>query len=170
MTVLDVIILIIFIVAAVLGFRKGFIVQVGSLAAIVIGIIACRLFGHQVTEFITPAGDATDSATGSDALTYFYTILVYCGIYIVAYYAVVLVAKVLKLITHTILLGPLDRIGGAIVSVVKWFIPVSLLLNLYMAIDPDCDLTEKMTLASGQPVQWIADLAPAILGIIQKSV
>ena len=127
MTVLDIVILVIFIIAAILGFRKGFIVQVGSLAAIVIGIVACRMFGSQVVELISPSQqEIAEGANGCPS--YLYTIVSYCVIYLVAYYAVILVVKLLKLVVHTVLLGPLDRIGGAIVSVIKWCIsqPVSL--------------------------------------------
>lgn len=166
MTVFDIVILIIFVVAAVIGFRKGFIVQVGSLAAIVIGIIACRMFGSQVIELISPAPSVDDAVNPNSCPSYLYTIVAYCVIYLVAYYAVVLVVKLLKLVAHTVLLGPLDRIGGAIVSVIKWFIPVSLVLNLYLAINPDCDLTDKVHIASGQPVTWIIDLAPALFGAL----
>ena len=165
MTVLDIVILVIFIIAAILGFRKGFIVQVGSLAAIVIGIVACRMFGSQVVVLISPSQqEIAEGANGCPS--YLYTIVSYCVIYLVAYYAVILVVKLLKLVVHTVLLGPLDRIGGAIVSVIKWFIPVSLLLNLYISLNPGCDLTEKVHLAAGQPVTWIVDLAPTLFGAL----
>jgi len=167
MTVLDIIILIIFIVAAVLGFRKGFITQVGSLAAIVIGIIACRMFAPQVVGLISPT--PAEVAEGANSCPeYLTTIIACCIIYLVAYYAVILVVKLLKLVAHTVLLGPLDRIGGAIVSVVKWFIPVSLVLNLYLAMNPDCNLAEKVHIAGGQPVQWIVELAPALFGALSQ--
>ena len=54
MPALDIAILIVFAVSAVMGFRRGLIAQVGSVAAIIIGIIACRMFGAQVTEMIMP--------------------------------------------------------------------------------------------------------------------
>ncbi|MDE6859759.1 MAG: CvpA family protein [Duncaniella sp.] len=164
MTLLDIIIVIIFAVAAVVGFRKGFITQIGSLAAIVIAILACRLLGAQAVEMISPS--VPDAADPNSFPRYITVIAVYCVIYLVAYYAVVLVAKLLKLVAHTVLLGPLDRIGGALVSVVKWFIPVSLALNLYIAMYPGSDLASKSHLCGGRPVAWIVELAPGILGAL----
>ena len=167
MTVLDIVIVIIFVVAAVIGFRKGFITQLGSLAAIVIAIFACRLLGGQVTELISPASPDVPEAQEANSFPHYITTMVAYGVvYLVAYYAVVLVAKLLRLVARTVMLGPLDRIGGALVSVVKWFIPVSLVLNLYIAMYPNCNLAEKSHLCGGQPVVWIVELAPKILGAL----
>lgn len=46
---LDIVIIVIFAVSAIMGYRKGLIGQIGSVAAIIIGILACRMFGPQVT-------------------------------------------------------------------------------------------------------------------------
>lgn len=166
MAILDIIILIVFVVAAVLGFRKGFIMQIGSIGALVIAIVVCRLFGGEVASLITPSSPEQEDPNALPH--YLYTIVAYGVIYIVAYYAVILVTKLLKLVFHAVFLGPLDRIGGAIVSVVKWFIPVSLVLNLYIAIFPDSNLTEKSDLAGGKPVEWIVELAPKVLGAFKS--
>ena len=53
MTVLDIILLLIFIGSAWYGFRKGIIKQLGSLAAIVVTIIACRTLGQPVAEMLS---------------------------------------------------------------------------------------------------------------------
>lgn len=162
MTALDIIIIGVFIASAVMGFRKGLIAQIGSVAAILIGIIACRIFGAQVTEIIVPA-----QATGEDVDTmsrWGATILAYACLYIVAYYAVILVARLLKLVTHTLLLGPLDSIAGAAVSVAKWFMAVSVAVNIYIIIFPGTDLTSAAKVCGSRPVAWIIDLAPTVWG------
>lgn len=107
MPTIDIIILIVFAVSAVMGFRKGLITQVGSVAAIIIGIIACRMFSSQVAGMITPSGGPEVNSMSN----YGASILACCIIYIVAYYCVIIVAKFLKLVTHTLLLGPLDHIA-----------------------------------------------------------
>ena len=162
---LDIAIIIIFIASAVMGFRKGLIGQIGSVAAVIIGILACRMFGPPATEMIMPAGDEEVNSMPR----YCATILAYAGVYIVAYYAVIIVAKMLKTVTHTLLLGPLDRIGGAVVSVIKWFMAVSVALNLYMAIFPSTDLCSKSNIGNGQPVRWIIELAPAAWGAFTQN-
>lgn len=161
MPLIDIILLIIFIVAAVIGFRKGFIAQVGSVAAIIIAIIACRTLGSAATDMIMPQSPGDSSMSRIMA-----SVIAYCGIYLVAYYAVILVVKLLKLVTHTLFLGPLDRIGGAIISILKWGLAVSLVLNLYLVLWPDGKLLQTSTLAGGRPVEWVVGLAPKALGIL----
>ena len=54
---LDILIIAVFIASAVMGYRKGLIGQIGSVAAIIIGILACRMFGPQAAAMITPTGE-----------------------------------------------------------------------------------------------------------------
>ena len=81
-------------------------------------------------------------------------------IYLVAYYGVILLAKLLRMVSHAVFLGPLDRIAGAAFSVAKYFLLVSLLLNLYMVIFPDTPLRTKSNLCGGRVVTLTARLAP----------
>lgn len=162
---LDILIIAVFIASAVMGFRKGLIGQIGSVAAIIIGILACRMFGPQVTDMIMPGGDQETNSMPH----YCATIMAYAGVYIVAYYAVIIVARMLRTVTHTLLLGPLDSIGGAVVSVIKWFMAVSVAFNLYMAIFPSSDLASKSNLDNGRPVKWIIELAPAAWGAFTQN-
>ncbi len=160
---LDILIIAVFIASAVMGYRKGLIGQIGSVAAIIIGILACRMFGPQAAAMITPTGEENSVSHYST------TLLAYGGVYIVAYYAVILVARMLRTVTHTLLLGPLDRIAGAAVSVIKWFMAVSVVLNLYIAIFPATDLAAKSNLDHGRPVKWIIELAPAAWGAFTQN-
>ena len=53
MSVIDIIILIVFVGAIIYGLYKGVIAQLGSLGGIILGIIACRLFGDYATELVS---------------------------------------------------------------------------------------------------------------------
>lgn len=163
MTAIDIILLLIFIVSAWFGFRKGIIKQLGSLAAIVLAIIACRMFGPQVTDIYMAGHPEYENSAISH---YTVSILANAVIYLVAYYAVILVAKLLRMISHAVLLGPLDSIGGAIFSVAKIFLLVSLLLNLYIVCFPSTSLLSKSRLAGGKAVEMTVSYAPWVLGAI----
>ena len=97
-------------------------------------------------------------------------ILANAGIYIVVYYAVILAAKLIKTVTHTLLLGPLDRIAGAIVNVIKWFLALSVALNLYITLFPNTSLNELSHLDNGRPAKWIMEIAPAAWGSFTESI
>ncbi|MDE6813633.1 MAG: CvpA family protein, partial [Duncaniella sp.] len=132
MAAIDIILILIFILTAWLGFRKGLIVQLGSVAAIVVAIIACRMFGATVENLFFDCHP--DWQTGSSLSRYGVSILANGIIYLVAYYAVILVAKFLHTATHAILLAPLDHIAGALFSVAKYGLLVSLLPDSYTHI------------------------------------
>lgn len=52
MSIIDIIILVVFIGAAVYGWWRGMIVQIGSLAGVLLGILLCRLFGDGFSGFL----------------------------------------------------------------------------------------------------------------------
>lgn len=168
MPLIDIILLIIFIAAAVTGFRKGFIAQVGSLAAIVVAVIACRALGPTATGWVMP--DGPDAETGSSMSRIIASALAYSGVYLVAYYAVILVVRLLKMVTHTLFLGPLDRIGGAAVNIIKWGLAVSLVLNLYLALWPDGKMLRSSTIAGENPSNgwWRSPRRPSVFSITRQ--
>ncbi|MDE6377622.1 MAG: CvpA family protein, partial [Duncaniella sp.] len=148
MAIIDIIILIVFAVAVIAGFRKGFIVQIGSFAAILTAIIACRLFGAQVTELMLAHCEGEPSVWQR----YSASAMAYCGVYIIAYYAVVLVARLCRKAVGVLMLGPLDSIGGALLSVFKWFMALSVAANLYIALFPGGNWLATSRLCGGKAV------------------
>lgn len=162
MVTIDIILLLVFIVAAWLGFRKGFITQLGSVAAIVVAIIACRLFGQSVEEIIMGQHPEWDSGFSHYAVS----IVANCLIYVLVYYAVLLVARLLHQLTHVVFLSPADHIAGAAFSVAKYGLLVSLLLNLYIALFPDTKLLANSRLAGGKVVELTVEFAPWVLDTI----
>lgn len=162
MAVIDIILILIFILTAWLGFRKGIITQIGSLAAIVIAIIACRMFGVTVENLIFGQRPDWDSGFSHYAVS----IISNAIIYIAVYYAVILIARMLHTLSHVVLLGPLDHIAGAAFSVAKYGLLVSLLLNLYIALFPDTSLLAQSRLADGKAVEKVIGFAPWVLDAI----
>ena len=48
MSIIDIVIVVVFVGAIIYGLYKGIISQLGSLGGIILGIIACRIFGDSV--------------------------------------------------------------------------------------------------------------------------
>lgn len=161
MQTLEIILLVIVGAAGLWGYWKGFIQQLGSVGAVVAGVVVCRLFGPTVIGIVEPTGGTSDVVAHVGTIA-----LVYAILYIVAYYAVVLAARLLKLAVKAVFLGPLDRMGGALFNIAKVLIMVSLLLNVYVGINPEADLPSKSAIGGGWPVQKILDIAPAIVGAL----
>lgn len=162
MAAIDIILLLIFILTAWLGFRKGIITQIGSVAAIIVAIIACRMFGATVEDILFGQRPEWDSGFSKYAVS----IISNAVIYMVAYYAVILVSRLLHTLTHVVLLAPLDHIAGAAFSVAKYGLLVSLLLNLYIVVFPQTSLLAQSRLADGKAVEAVIGFAPWVLDAI----
>ncbi len=154
MTTLDVIILAVFVGSVAYGFYRGVIIQVGAVAAIVFAVVACRLGGSPLAEFIA-GGDAPSSLD---------VVVAKVIVFIAGYLGVRAVASLFKKMTHALALGGLDRLGGAVFSLFQWMLVLSLLINLWLVIKPGASLAELSTLANGHAAPAIARLAPALLG------
>lgn len=120
--------------AVITGFMKGLLSQIGQIAGLIIGILASRAFTPSVLSMLISDADAEPASM-------FTTVLCYILVYLVAYFSVVLLAKVLKLVVKAACLGILDRLGGALFKLAKWFLIISLAYNLlasaYPAMAPD---------------------------------
>lgn len=155
MTVLDVLILIVFVGAVAVGFWRGVIVQVGAVAALFVAVVVCRLFGERL---------ACVMATGGEAPGMLDIVLAKAILFILTYIGVRLLALLLKKTTHALQLGALDRFGGVVYTVFEWMLILSLLINLWLVIKPTQNLTEICTLGGGHVAEFITGFAPAVLG------
>ncbi len=142
-------------VAAVLGFRKGLIGQVGQILAVVGAIMACRMLAPQVVVWICGSADAPATDTA----------LCYALTFIVAYTVVLLAARVLRGAVGAVHLGLLDRIAGAAFKLCLWMLILSVMLNLWAAVAPASDITD--TRRHPERARLMA-IAPAVCGYVMQ--
>ena len=161
MTTLDIVILIVFVVSVILGFRKGIIVQAGALGGIILGIVLCRVGGDWMAARIS---ELSFSGTGDAAPTYVDFVIANIILFIAGFLGVKAVAHFFKNITHALALGGLDRVAGAVFSLFEWMLVLSLLLNLWLVIKPSANIHAMSTLGNGHAIEAIIDLAPRLLG------
>jgi len=154
MTTLDIVILVVLVASLAIGFRKGIIVQAGSLGGIVLGVVLCRLFGIRLAAIIA----------GAEAPGYIDSVLANVILFIGGFLSVKLVAHFCKQLTHALALGGLDRLAGALFGLFKWMLVLSILLNLWVMVKPGTDVTAMSTLGNGHAIEAIMGLAPAVLG------
>ena len=119
MNVLDLILLIPIVSGAIGGFRKGFIIGVISLLALVMGVFGGFYFlNWGVTILVNEFG-----LSGK-----LLPILAFIIIFITIIVIVNFIGKLLKKIIHMILLGGVDRLAGALVGGFMWTFLVSSLI------------------------------------------
>lgn len=119
MSIIDIIIIVPFAVGAISGFRKGFIVEVATLLALILAVIGGFHFLHWGIALLQ---DQFNLSGNFVPLLSF--ILIFIGIVLI----VNLVGKVLKKLVDMVFLGALDKIAGALLGGLKFVFFLSLLI------------------------------------------
>ncbi|MDE6555410.1 MAG: CvpA family protein [Duncaniella sp.] len=142
------------------GCHKGFVTQLGAVAGLLLGVVACRLLGPSVLAQFPPV-DVSESFPRH----YLQVALVYSAIYIGVYLVVVIVTRLLHFVVKALCLGPIDTVAGGVVGLLKWGVPISLLLNLVDILWPSSDL-----FAGNNPIiASVRGFAPWLLGLLTSS-
>lgn len=160
MSAIDIIIIVVFFGAVIYGYWKGIIVQLGSLAGILLGILACRLFGPWLTGVL--GGTTGDSATID--MGYINGIIANVILFILGFICAKLVARLIKTVTTAVKLSIVDKLLGVIFCLFEWFLVLSILLNVWQVLRPGINVTASSTLGHGRAARAVMDLAPTVLG------
>lgn len=123
---IDIFFLIILGIAFVSGLFKGFVRQLASLLALIAGMGVSYLWADKTLNFLQQLDlfSAELLRPASFIITFLITVL-----------AVNFVAHLILKGINTIGLGSADKLFGAIFSVSKWVLLLSIILNLYQSID-----------------------------------
>lgn len=162
MNLLSGIIIVILLFALIRGFSQGLVKQVFSIIGFILGIIAAYLFAGKVAPYLSEFFNAPLSFMLP--LSYF---LVFIGV-------VIICSIVGRLFHHLITfatLGPLNRLGGAVVSTLKYAIILGLVLNLYTSLDKNgrlisMEMRENTLLY--KPLQQLGEMMLPYIGEIQQ--
>lgn len=161
MGILDIIILLTLVISGVYGCWKGIVVQIGSLAGVVVGILACRLFGVWLTDavqvhLLSGMGDA-------NTVHYAALVVAYVTLFVVGYAVTRLLAKLVQTVAKSLNLTVIDRILGALFSIFQWMLVISILINICTMI-LNLNVLVYAKLAHGAVGRAVADLAPIVFG------
>ncbi len=142
------------------GVWKGLIRQVASLGGIVLGLIACRIFGSQAGTMLAEMLPGTfESATSA-------AIVGNVLLFILVWLTVSVVASMLHKITHALMFGWLDHLLGGVFAMFKWLLVLSILLNLLYLASPGSSIFTTSTLMDGDMLPWVMKIAPKMFGIV----
>jgi len=108
------------ILGAILGYLKGFLRQVSSLAGIVIGYLAARLFSSQMHHFFVEKHILSENS--SNSFSFFLTI-------VLAIIAVKLLSALIGNLLKSIGLNFINRFAGLVFGAVKYFFIVMFVMS-----------------------------------------
>jgi len=150
---LDIIVAIVIVYSIFKGYRTGFIKQLASLA----GIVACILLSGKVSAMILPylrnLGNIPDKLLEPAA---------FIAAFILIAAAFMLLGHMIQSILETIKLGFINRLAGAVLSLAKWMIIISLVFNLLIKMDEHRVLFPADIENRSLSFKYIQPVAPAI--------
>ena len=119
MNTVDLILLIFLGIGAVRGFRRGFILEIASVLALILGIAGGFHLLHLGMTFLASRFEISDE---------FLPVLSFLLIFVAIILLVNLIGKLIKKALDLTALGGLDRLAGGILGFVKWAFALSVLI------------------------------------------
>lgn len=159
MSVFDIIIVAILLFAVVRGYITGLIRQLGILLGIVLGIVFSSMLAPLMIEFLSFVSGGNWNL-GNRAATIFAFILIFLLTYIIGH--------VMHKTASTLKVGWLDRLGGALFSIAKYLLIISLLLNIYK-IGYEFISGKEAPAAAGVTYDKAIRFAPLVIGYAEDS-
>lgn len=154
-------------VCLIWGFKRGIVVQLGSLLAIALALAACHLFGDAATQaatYMLTGSHELPSDPAQSSMTHFAASCIGNLVLFVAVWLVVwLLSRLVKFAAKTIKLGLADSICGSVFMALKGGLIISFIINLAKVVAPESALATYNSTVT----EWIADLAPMLLGFFQ---
>lgn len=158
MGLIDIIILIIVVAGLVLGYAKGFVRQLTTICGIVLGIIACHLWGSWATRVLV---EIVPESAGWPSPEYTTAIIANIILFLIIFLGIKLVGAMFKSVLTKLHLGVIDSLAGALFCVFKYLLVASIVLNIAYVIIPGNWLNTSGSL----PQRITMNLAPALLGV-----
>lgn len=147
---LDITIGVVVIFGAIGGYREGFLMEVISLVAILLGILAGFKFMGMAMVFLDSRFEINQSIL---------PFIAFVTVFVIIVILVSLLGRLIKASISRSLLGQLDRAMGALVGMVKVLFMISVALWIFDSLE----LTVfRQSVSNSKIAPWLADVAPSI--------
>ncbi|MBV5313521.1 MAG: CvpA family protein [Prolixibacteraceae bacterium] len=158
MNYIDLVLGIILIISAIQGFRKGFIVELASLAAIVLGIWGAIKFSDWTADFIS---DTTNyHSEHLSTIAFFVT-------FIVIVILVHILGKTLDSVVKAVALGFLNGLAGIIFGVLKTAVILSIFLLLFDMVDENVHILPSRQKTESKIYEPMKQLVPTLFPFLK---
>ncbi|HOI32811.1 MAG: CvpA family protein [Bacteroidales bacterium] len=135
------------------GFTKGLVIELASLAALVLGIYAAMYFSDVTAEFLVKY-----FSVGKKYLS----LIAFVLTFILVVIGVVTVGRLLEKVIDILLLGFLNKLAGGVFGVLKGMLILSLLIMLLNYIGFGSNLIDEKTRKSSMFYETIESVAPML--------
>lgn len=155
MSTIDITILVLLAIGAFRGFRKGFLLEVVGIAALILGLVGAMKLLDLGMEFLSQHFDI-----GETLLPYVTFLLLFVLIII----GVNFIGRLVKRVLDLTLLGTMDNLAGALVGLFKWAIGISFILWATSFFGMNLIQEEEQS----ELYNYIAALAPWFIEVVQS--
>ena len=161
MTFVDTITVLLFVASVVIGYMRGLVRQATSLVGYILGIIACNAFGDTATDILLTVMPSAAQWPLASVTTHAVAVIV---LFLLISLSVRVAGMFLRSIVDMLHLGIIDNIGGSALCLFKYFFIFSILLNLWLMINPTSDTFTTEHILGNRPFVETINLAPRVLG------
>lgn len=137
MNVLDIILLICFIPAVIQGIRNGFIAQVISIAALILGVWASARFTPEVSTWLAQYITVSDQVM---------KVISFTVILLMSFLVLALIGKFLEATFKLVMLGWLNSLLGAVFSLIKAGLVIGLVIMAFCSLNNTFDFVSEEVL------------------------
>lgn len=134
MNYIDIIIILPLIYALYRGWTEGLIIEISKLAALLLGIFIAANYSNYVKNIISNNLDIH-----SDYMGYIAFIVTFIAVVTI----VILIGKIISKFIHAIALGFLNRLLGAIFSLIKTTIIICVIITIFEGLDNKVGITKS---------------------------
>jgi membrane protein required for colicin V production len=150
---LDIFFLILIVWAAYIGFTKGFILQVASLAALILGIYGAIKTSGYLSNYLSQKTNTYGE---------YLPIISFAITFIIIVIIIHFLARMLEKIVEIIALGLINRIFGAVLSIIKYSLIISVILVILNNFDRKASFLPKKQIQKSFFYTRLFVLAPFI--------
>jgi membrane protein required for colicin V production len=158
MNYIDLILLILLLMAAIGGFRNGFIAELASLAALILGIWGAFQFSDITAKFLVD-----NFNIHWEHLKILSLIITFIVIVILVH----IVGNVVNKMVEAALLGFINRLAGLVFGILKSMLVLSVILVVFDRINSDVTIIHEDKIENSRLYKPIRNLAPSIFPFIE---
>ncbi len=156
MNYIDIVVGIILILAILKGFRNGLIIELASLVALVLGLFGAIQFSSITESYLIEYIDSSNIGIIAFVITF---VLIVIGVH--------LIAKVVDKLVKAIALGMINRVLGALFSLLKYAFIISVVLAILGSFEKTYSLLPEEQKESSQLYEPLRSIAPSVFPYLQ---
>jgi membrane protein required for colicin V production len=159
MNYIDIVLGILLVLAAINGFQKGFIAEVASIAALVLGIWGAIKFSYITSEFLIE---------NFKWQTDYMNIISFAITFVVIVVLVHIVGNTVSKLLSAAMLGFVNKLAGLVFGILKSALILSIILVVFDKIDEDVNILSEKTKENSRMYEPIRSFAPSIFPFIEE--